>query len=245
MTASTINSAATYQIEIERIFTVYVNGWVPLVAQVIGIIGNIMNVIVFSTKTMTSSSHVYLCALAITDLIGITLFVPLLVGYAFEIRGMVTLTGFVAHYICYTNGLTSSFGLASVWIIVALSIERCIAISWPLKAKSMCTRSRARKVISLIYILAFVVSIPSFLKFTCGYVSDKESNTTIFALTRSEIISTQPGSFIFHTTLLLFMNVIPLALLIIFNSLLIWRLRQMTRARTTLAKETSSSQKSK
>jgi hypothetical protein len=241
MADAAINSVSTYQ-KVSRILKVYLNGWASLVAGGIGILGNIMNVIVFSHKTMTSSSHVYVCALAVTDLIVISFRLPLTVGYVFEIPSIMTYTGFYAHYLCYMNGVGTSCIVTSIWIIVALSIERFIAISWPLKAKSMCIRSRARKVIPLIYISCFIVNIMGFLRFTCEYVFDKASNTTIFALTRSKITTTQPGSTMFHTMLLLFMNVLPITLLILVNTLLIWRLRQMARARTSLAKDTSSGQ---
>lgn len=217
----------------------YIQGWTMLVGQIVGIFGNILNVLVLTQKNMRqqSSSHVYLGALAVTDIFMLASAIPYAFGYAQKSSGVHSHTGFYAHYICYTNGLQAAFIVTSIWITVALTIERFIAISWPLIAKRICTPSRARKFVPLIYLFGFIVNIPSFLRFTCGYVKDPISNTTTFVLIRTPFGSHTTGTMIFHMSLLLFASLLPFILLTIFNFLLIWRLRQMSTIRQALSTE--------
>ncbi|TRY75495.1 hypothetical protein TCAL_13432, partial [Tigriopus californicus] len=53
--------------------------------------------------------------------------------------------------------------IASVINLTVMSLERCYAIVYPMKAKSVCTVSRANKAVCMIWLLAIVLAIPTLI----------------------------------------------------------------------------------
>ncbi|XP_022908004.1 thyrotropin-releasing hormone receptor-like [Onthophagus taurus] len=106
---------------------------------IIGVIGNLLSCVVFlSTSLKLRSSSYYLAALAIADLVYlISLFVVVFLNSFFNTDGWCEL--FV-----YVSQVSSSL---STWLIVAFTVERFIAVQYPLKRPQMCTVSRAKSVV--------------------------------------------------------------------------------------------------
>ena len=55
--------------------------------------------------------------------------------------------------------------MINVWILLAITVERYIAICWPFHAAVMCSRRRAIKALFFILALAVAVNIPRFFEF--------------------------------------------------------------------------------
>ncbi|XP_056618792.1 thyrotropin-releasing hormone receptor [Triplophysa dalaica] len=113
----------------------------------IGIIGNVMVIlVVLTTKHMRTPTNCYLVSLAVADLMVLTaaglpnitesLFGQWVYGYA----GCLSIT-----YFQYLGINASSCS------ITAFTIERYIAICHPIKAQFLCTLSRAKKIIVLVW----------------------------------------------------------------------------------------------
>lgn len=123
-----------------------------------GCIGNILSVIVFfNTKLRKLSSSYYLAALGISD----TCF---LIGAFVSWLNYVNINIYNRNYYCqfftYTSGLCS---FLSVWFVVAFTVERFIAVLYPLKRQTMCTVRRACIVLTGLICLGSVICVPYFI----------------------------------------------------------------------------------
>ena len=106
--------------------------YVPPVLIVMGTVGNLMSFVVLRCRAMVKvSSYHYLASLAIAD--TVVLFIGLLRLWLGELTG----TDFhdSSDWVCK---LTVSFGYTasdlSVWLIIAVTVERYIVVCFPLKA---------------------------------------------------------------------------------------------------------------
>lgn len=115
----------------------------------LGIIGNVMVIlVVLTTKHMKTPTNCYIVSLAVADLMVLTA------------AGMPAVTSGIFGYWVYGRygcaGITyfQYLGInASSASITAFTIERYIAICHPIKAQSLCTNSRAKKIIALLWTL--------------------------------------------------------------------------------------------
>ncbi|XP_075907730.1 thyrotropin-releasing hormone receptor-like [Nelusetta ayraudi] len=120
-----------------------------IIICVLGIIGNIMGILVaLTTKHTKTPTNCYLVSLAVADLMVLTA------------AGLPAATSGIFGYWVYgrygCGGITyfQYLGInASSASITAFTIERYIAICHPIKAQSLCTISRAKKIIALVWTL--------------------------------------------------------------------------------------------
>ncbi|KAL2079918.1 hypothetical protein ACEWY4_023711 [Coilia grayii] len=114
---------------------------------VLGIIGNTMVIlVVLTTKHMRTPTNCYLVSLAVADLMVLT--AAGLPNIADSIYG----SWVFGHYGCLCITYFQYLGInASSCSITAFTIERYIAICHPIKAQFLCTLSRAKKIILLVW----------------------------------------------------------------------------------------------
>lgn len=137
--------------------------YIPFIIFV-GLIGNLLSCIVFLTThlKMRSSSY-YLAALASADFGFLSV---LLLVYLSNTAG---LEFFNKQGWCQSLVYISSVcSILSVWLIVAFTVERFIAVQYPLQRPQMCTVSRAKCIVLLLTIVALVSQSYSFV--TAGMV---------------------------------------------------------------------------
>lgn len=113
----------------------------------LGIIGNTMVIlVVITTKHMRTPTNCYLVSLAVADLMVLT--AAGLPNIADSIYG----SWVFGHYGCLCITYFQYLGInASSCSITAFTIERYIAICHPIKAQFLCTLSRAKKIILLVW----------------------------------------------------------------------------------------------
>ncbi|EAT44452.1 AAEL004153-PA [Aedes aegypti] len=120
-----------------------------------GSIGNILSVLVFfKTKLKKLSSSYYLAALGLSDtcyLVG--LFIPWLNLVDIKIYTL----EFYCQFFTFFSNLCS---FLSVWFVVAFTVERFIAVLYPLKRQTMCTVRRAKMVITALTLIGVFISLP-------------------------------------------------------------------------------------
>lgn len=123
-----------------------------------GCIGNILSVIVFfKTKLKKLSSSYYLAALGISDTCFLlSAFVPWLNYLDINIYNK----NYFCQFFTYISGLCS---FLSVWFVVAFTVERFIAVSYPLRRLTMCTVRRACTVLAGMCLVGCVVSVPYYI----------------------------------------------------------------------------------
>ncbi|XP_017013816.2 uncharacterized protein Proc-R [Drosophila takahashii] len=130
---------------------------------VIGLLGNSVSIYVLTRKRMRCTTNIYLTALAITDIAYLTCQLILSLQhydypkYNFKIYWQ--LYG-------YFVWLCDSFGYISIYIAVCFTIERFIAIRYPLKRQTFCTESLAKKVIAAVAIFCLLSTLSTAFEHT-------------------------------------------------------------------------------
>lgn len=134
--------------------------YTPLII-VTGSIGNIFSVVVFfRTKLRKLSSSYYLAALGISDTVFLLMnFIPWFPMGA-ELQSIDT----VCKLTTFLSGVSS---VLSAWFVVAFTIERFIAVLYPLKRQTMCTVRRA-KIVIIGLLLAGLIDCSPLLYFFVG-----------------------------------------------------------------------------
>lgn len=128
--------------------------YTPLLT-VTGTIGNIISVLVFfRTKLKKLSSSYYLSALCISDT-GFLLINFILWLNIFNIN--IYSQNICCQLFTFLSGFCSAL---SVWFVVAFTIERFIAVIYPLKRQTMCTVNRAKSVLIGLLIVSAFHSLP-------------------------------------------------------------------------------------
>ncbi|TMW47479.1 hypothetical protein DOY81_007444, partial [Sarcophaga bullata] len=137
---------------VEMIGTVLSFYYVPIIVG-IGSIGNILSVFVFfKTKLSKLSSSFYLAALAVSD----TCF---LLGLFAQWLNFVDVHIYNREYFC-------QFFTFFIWFVVAFTVERFIAVMYPLKRQTMCTVKRAKMVLIGLTILGCLHCAPFWISST-------------------------------------------------------------------------------
>lgn len=120
-----------------------------------------------------SSTNNYLVALALVDIAYLVL----------------TLILNTSQHPCFTGSTISDILLTicrpiadfssntSVWITVTFTVERWVAISYPLKSRTWCTVHRARKIIISVMCAALICTSPSAFEMKLVRVSEVKNST--------------------------------------------------------------------
>lgn len=125
--------------------------YIPLVIAV-GLVGNFLSFIVFLTTPLkTRSSSYYLAALSMADFGFLS--VLLLVHCSFN--GILDI--YNKDWWCQTFVYISSVcANLSVWLVVAFTVERFIAVQYPLQRPQICTVSRAKMIVLILTIIVMI-----------------------------------------------------------------------------------------
>ncbi|CAJ1074354.1 growth hormone secretagogue receptor a [Xyrichtys novacula] len=125
----------------------------------VGVAGNVMTILVVSKyRDMRTTTNLYLCSMAVSDLL-IFLCMPLDLYRMWRYRpwrfgdALCKLFQFVSESCTYSTILS----------ITALSVERYLAICFPLRAKAVVTKRRVRGLILLLWTVSLVSAGPVFV----------------------------------------------------------------------------------
>lgn len=153
---------------------------------VVGLLGNAMVVyVVWRTRSMRTTTNCYLVSLAVADvLLLISAPLPTIVEYFLIIdQSIIGAGGCSVMVFCQYLGVN----LSSL-SITAFSVERYIAICHPMKAQTLCTVSRAKRIIAGLWIFGIVYCAP-WIALTTAKTKTFDDGTTIetcdFKLERS------------------------------------------------------------
>lgn len=124
----------------------------------VGVAGNVMTILVVSKyRDMRTTTNLYLCSMAVSDLL-IFLCMPLDLYRMWRYRpwrfgdALCKLFQFVSESCTYSTILS----------ITALSVERYLAICFPLRAKALVTKRRVRTLILLLWTISLLSAGPVF-----------------------------------------------------------------------------------
>ncbi|CAF2415257.1 unnamed protein product [Rotaria sp. Silwood2] len=153
------------RIEINE-FIHQVNYWLMIVEffmVLFGVLGNGFALIVINRRSLrNTSSSVFITYLAIFD--SSVLIV--------QLTGLITLHSIKSYILhCFFTYFTDFVTFSSVWIMVIMTIERCIAVHSPFLAKRYCTIKHARHAMYLLILTAFAFFT---LTFPLIYIINRE-----------------------------------------------------------------------
>lgn len=196
------------------------------VLVLLGSFGNCLSVyIFFSTKMRRVSSSWYLSALAISDTFFLfSIFITWLniIGV-----GIFNLPGYCQFFV-YLSTLCS---FLSVWFVVTFTIERFVAVRYPLKRQSMCTVTRAKILLIILSLFGLVICCPV-LWFSSPIKMDIKTNTTSCILVKEW----EKWANIFNVADTIITFVIPFSIIVILNGLIIKTIWKLSNIRKTLVK---------
>ncbi|XP_073731165.1 neurotensin receptor type 1 isoform X1 [Misgurnus anguillicaudatus] len=188
---------------------------------VVGCLGNSITLYTLVTKkslqNLQSTVHYHLASLAVSDLLILVLCMPI------ELYNFI----WVHHPWAFGEAVCKGYyflrdgcSYATAFNIASLSVERFMAICHPFKAKSIMSRSRTKKMISVMWLASFVLATP--MLFTMGQ-----------RLVENEVICTTIVSSITAKTVLqvnAFLSfVVPMALISALNGVIASQLLRMFR----------------
>ncbi|CAG4977813.1 unnamed protein product [Colias eurytheme] len=186
----------------------------------LGSIGNLLSVYVFfNSKLRLQSTSQYLSALAISDTIFLLqLLAPWLSSVSlttiFYVGGFCQIFVYLSYVSC----------CLSAWLVVAFTIERFVAVIYPLRRNAWCTVKRARHVIILLSGGATMINLPV-LKFAISTSDDCNIDRKYLE---------HAARFNLVDTMLSFS--IPLSLIVLLNVWIIFGVCRLERARHQLMK---------
>ncbi|ESN91460.1 hypothetical protein HELRODRAFT_189698 [Helobdella robusta] len=138
-------SHASYDEPTASYINTFILTYIPLIIYIVGVLGNSLSLSVLVRKRMRRvSTYTYLSVLSVVDTLVLTMgLLQLWIGERSNL-GWLRDQSNVA---CKTlNVFSYSMSDLSVWLIIAVTVERFIAVCHPLRAASMCRRRTALKV---------------------------------------------------------------------------------------------------
>ncbi|KAI6175341.1 G-PROTEIN-RECEP-F1-2 domain-containing protein [Aphelenchoides bicaudatus] len=200
--------------------------FIPIVC-VPGVFAASVCVIVFTRPKMRSSLNIYLAGLSLFDLL---LLVMSLLIYPPMSICMRTQGDFICNFFWRTALVTFPISLvcqtASVWTCVAITVDRYLAIQYPLKTRVLCTPFKALAVLLIIGAISLLYKMPSAFELKlddCGRVVQTE-------LRLNEIYIMVYNTYGY----VLFLIVIPWTIMIILNLTVVRAVHNAYRKRQSL-----------
>ncbi|XP_039295093.1 uncharacterized protein LOC111058990 [Nilaparvata lugens] len=182
--------------------------YIPTIISV-GLVGNLLSCVVFlRTHLKMRSSSYYLAALATADFgFNVTLLLVWLSGFGLRVFNEEGWCQGVVYF-------SSVCSFLSVWLIVAFTVERFIAVQYPLHRPHMCTVERAKAVVSLLAALALLLHCYSF--FTASVRLSPEGGDQICEMNERYREAMRVINIV-DTVLTL---IVPLALIVVMNTMI-------------------------
>ncbi|CAF0934926.1 unnamed protein product [Rotaria sordida] len=240
------NDTITTSYDIYRHLTeIIVYKYICLTIFVIGVIGNLLSVLVFSRASLRHRScAIYFLALAITDIAS--LFASF-IDTVLPSYNNVSLT-MKYLFICKLNPLMVYFTTdLSNFLLAVASIDRAVSIQCPLKSKQFC---RARIAIYIILIMSFAFLIINGHIFWGFEIVDEQSQRICSPSKTKFVYYNEPNSLtydrfyaIFDSLDMLFAVLIPFIVMLICNIIILIRVITSRRSIATVLSTTVQSKK--
>lgn len=209
---------------------------VIIVALIVGLPGGVLNVLVWSQKNMrVGSTSLYLLALSLADLMYMFSSCVNQLQYT-ELTSYEWFRNFHAKISVPFAYLYFSSSYLSIFITVAMTIERYIVISMPMKAGLLCTRRKALIICLLLTFIVLGYNISVLLMFQTKIYFDVFKSRLNVIYTLSPLGLRKTFNTIYKYVNLYFKLVIPFILLAVFNTLIIRKLHQSKKCRRQMTK---------
>ena len=191
---------------------------------VFGLTGNSLAILVLTRRRLIrTSTNNYLTVLALAD--SCYLIFTLILNFGSHVT--FSQYSFTQTILFVLRPMADFSSNTATWLIVCFTLERTLAVTRPIYAKRTCSVRRSRHLICILLMICFLISLPTYFeKAFIHDTNDLENDSDIFNTTRKNSIRRKELFLIFHRLYLVFICVviiwIPLTLLCVCNSILIW-----------------------
>ncbi|KAI1721911.1 serpentine type 7TM GPCR chemoreceptor srw domain-containing protein [Ditylenchus destructor] len=146
---------------------------------IIGVVGNLLNLMVLLNRRMRSRTNNLLAAVAFADIFFLIAMLPHTLKYNTFVRQIKVLNLFMQYANLHITGLINMCAFASTWLLVTVCFERLLAVRWPLKARTFWGDRLARpsRIICMIWVVAFIVTLHSHITHTVDKVRLNDTGT--------------------------------------------------------------------
>jgi len=226
--------------------------YITLIICIFGIVCNILNLCVLLQRRLKESPYTYLTGLAVADMLTLVFISPVSVVRGDYIRNEQILFDAVRFEGQIYMPLANYFGQVSIMITLALTIERYLFTTYPLRTRSFCKPRYARIIIAIIIVLCAMLSCPRFLFDTVNknfddyrrfnsircvsypFVVESSSRNTsyigqCFCVEGQTRKISRPIKNIYYIIMLMLNQVFPVIILFFLNLKLILRVQQSNR----------------
>jgi len=230
---------------------------VPLI-MVIGLFGNLITIIIMTRRRMRSTTNMYLAALAFVDMFYLLLIFVL--GLSHYPNMAEPRYYFYWKLKPFLMMLTDACSNTSVWLTVTFTLERFIAVRYPIKGKVWCTEARAKKLIALVFLYSIAFALPVPFEWEvieketvaredtqkivqsqdpAEATTVKQDRSVVLALDNTEFGRDEVYKTIYYRLTAVLFYFLPLLLLILFNSFLIHSVHQSEKQRSRMTGQRS------
>ncbi|XP_036393311.1 adenosine receptor A2b-like [Megalops cyprinoides] len=130
---------------------------IELIIAVLSIAGNVLVCLAVATNaTLKNATNYFLVSLAVADILVGCLAIPFAITISIGIKSDFYGCLFLA---CFVLVLTQS----SIFSLLAVAVDRYLAVNIPLRYKEIVTGRRAREIIALLWILSLAIGLIPFL----------------------------------------------------------------------------------
>lgn len=209
--------------------------------SILGIFGNILSIFVWTRREMhwgSSSTSCYLVALACFDMAYLFIInFGVLLAYTWKRIENGTPTplypykDYTEDIAKVTRPLTDVIANTTLYLVVAFTTERFIAITYPMKRRSLCTPKRARYVIIAIIVVVILLHIPEFLEVHPAMKDNGFADSVWYKIGYNWLI------------FVMLFAVLPLVVLCVFNIMLIRKVIISKRRRVIMTYQSGQSDK--
>ena len=187
---------------------------VPVITSV-GLCGNMVSIRVLTHQSMVSSTNCYLTALAIFDVLYLMFSFTLSLKHYDAIK----LDAVYNYWYPFGRVLTDICGNVSVCLTVTFSLERLVAVSYPMRGRILCTPKRARLITAIVVVFAVACTSPEF--FETDLVVRHSNNRTIVQQVPSKMAETDGYRIGYYNFFVFTFTILPLILLCTSNGILV------------------------
>lgn len=210
-----------------------------------GIVGNILNIIVFLQKRkqkvmddMEYSTTICLVALAFSDLLFCLTTLPM----AFvQQRQLYYDSEFILYYKAYGFALISMFILSSTLLTVTTAVIRYVAICHPFYSQQFISVKVTVVAIVVVLLISFGLNAPKFWYFKMLERRCLNGNFTVIDLARSQLFMNLHFVYAYKILWAIIGNFVPLAILLYCNIRLIKALRHSNQMRISHCRDDTTS----
>ena len=201
-----------------------------------GVVGNIFIIALLGRPSQHTTTNIYLCALAVSDLIKLlndTLYFFTVLFYTTDpILGNKAF-GYLYPYAHFVFNLAAC---VSSWLTVTIAVERYMLVCHPMRARGLISLSRARTATVAIFIVMTSLAVPSGLRYRTVHRLQEINgrNVTMLDVQLTSLWRVQEFVVAYTWLQSLLRSIIPFLILLAVNAAIITALRRM-RARRSLA----------